>query len=40
MRFPSVQHAMAWHRDPDYIELSKIRHRTAHANLVVVDGIA
>ncbi|MDA7428092.1 DUF1330 domain-containing protein [Primorskyibacter aestuariivivens] len=40
MRFPSVAHAKAWHSDPDYVELAKIRHRTARTNLVVVDGIA
>jgi uncharacterized protein (DUF1330 family) len=40
MRFPSVAHAKAWHDDPDYKELAEIRHRTASANLVVIDGIA
>ena len=40
MRFPSVEGAKAWHTDPEYTELSKIRHRTASANLVVVGGIA
>ena len=40
MRFPSVEDARAWHSDPEYVELAKIRHRTARANLVVVDGIA
>lgn len=40
MRFPSVEHAKAWHSDPEYVELAKIRHRTASANLVVVGGIA
>ena len=40
MKFPSVEHAKAWHDDPDYKALAKIRHRTASANLVVIDGIA
>jgi len=40
MRFPSVKDAKAWHDDPDYAELVKIRHQTASTNLVVVDGIA
>ena len=40
MRFPSVRDAKAWHDDPDYAELAKIRHQTASTNLVVVDGIA
>ncbi|MGG7643562.1 DUF1330 domain-containing protein [Rhodovulum sp. YNF3179] len=39
MRFRSVQDAKAWHADPEYVELTKIRHRTARTNLVVVDGI-
>ncbi|WP_375254674.1 DUF1330 domain-containing protein [Yoonia sp.] len=39
MRFPSVQDAKAWHDDPDYQELAKIRKRTAATNLVVIDGI-
>jgi uncharacterized protein (DUF1330 family) len=40
MRFPSIRKARAWHTDPDYVELAKIRHETASANLVVIDGIA
>ena len=40
MRFPSVEDAKAWHEDPDYKDLAKIRHRTASANLVVINGIA
>jgi uncharacterized protein (DUF1330 family) len=39
MRFPSVENARAWHNDPDYVELAKIRHQTATTNLVVIDGI-
>ena len=39
MRFPSVEHAKAWHRDPEYVELASIRHSTARTNLIVVDGI-
>lgn len=40
MRFPSVEAAKAWHEDPEYRDLTKIRHRTAKTNLVVVEGIA
>ena len=40
MRFLSVEHAKAWHADPDYVALAEIRHRTARTNLVLVDGIA
>lgn len=39
MRFPDVAAARAWHSDPEYRELSRIRHRTAEANLVIVDGL-
>lgn len=39
MKFPSVEAANAWHKDPEYRELSKIRHETADANLVIVQGI-
>ncbi|MEX0344426.1 MAG: DUF1330 domain-containing protein [Rhizobiaceae bacterium] len=39
MRFPSVEAARAWHSDPEYAELAKIRHATAEANLVVVVGL-
>ena len=40
MRFPSIEDAKAWHSDPEYVELAKIRYRTASANLAVVNGIA
>ncbi len=40
MRFPSVENARAWHNDPEYVEIAKIRHQTASTNLVVIDGIA
>ena len=40
MCFPSIEDAKAWHSDPEYAELAKIRHRTASTNLVVLDGIA
>ena len=39
LRFPSKQHAKAWYADPEYVELRKIRQRTARTNLVVVDGV-
>ena len=39
MRFPSLEHAQAWYDDPEYRTLSKIRHRTADANLVIVEGL-
>lgn len=39
MRFPNVEAARAWYADPEYQALCEIRHRTADANLVIVDGI-
>ena len=39
MRFPSVEHAHEWHRDPEYLELAKHRHRSAETNLVLVEGL-
>ncbi|WP_170422735.1 DUF1330 domain-containing protein [Ruegeria arenilitoris] len=39
MEFPSIEAAKAWKDDPDYIELAKIRHRTATANMVLVEGL-
>ena len=39
MKFPSVGHAREWYKDPDYRKLAEHRHRSAKANLVLVDGI-
>jgi len=39
MQFPDRAAAEAWHDDPEYIELAKIRHATARTNLVLIDGI-
>ena len=39
MSFPSLEAAHAWHNDPDYQELAKIRHATAETNLVIVEGL-
>ena len=40
MKFPSVDAAQAWYNDPDYKSLAEHRHRSAQANLVLVEGIA
>ena len=40
MRFPTLKNAKAWHSDPEYVELARIRHQTASTNLVVIEGIA
>ena len=39
MKFPSLDHARRWHADPDYQALAEHRHRSARANLVLVEGI-
>ena len=39
MKFPSVAKAQEWHHDPEYIKLAVHRHRSAKANLVLVDGV-
>ena len=39
LQFPSAQHARAWYEDPEYVELRKIRQRTARTNLVLLHGI-
>ena len=40
MRFPSAEAAHRWHADPDYQTLAEHRRRAAHANLVLVQGLA
>ena len=39
MRFPSVEAARAWCDDRDYQSLAEHRHRSAKANLVIVEGL-
>ena len=39
MKFPSLDQARRWHADPDYRALAEHRHRSARANLVLVEGI-
>ncbi len=39
MRFPDRDSALAWHSDPDYRALAEHRHRSAAANLVLVEGL-
>ena len=39
MKFPSLEAARQWHADPDYQALAAHRHRSAHANLVLVEGL-
>ena len=39
MKFPSVEKARQWYEDPDYQSLARHRHRSAVANLALVEGI-
>ena len=39
MRFPDRAAAEAWHADPEYRELTKLRHAAARTNLAIVDGL-
>lgn len=39
MRFPDRARALAWYQDPDYRALAAFRHRSAAANLVLVEGL-
>ncbi len=40
MKFPSIEKAQAWYRDPEYNALAKHRYRSTHANLVLVNGVS
>jgi uncharacterized protein (DUF1330 family) len=39
MKFPSLEHARSWYADPDYKALAEHRHKSAEANLVLVEGL-
>ena len=39
LKFPSAERAKAWLNSPEYAEPRKMRHRTAKANLIVVEGV-
>jgi uncharacterized protein (DUF1330 family) len=40
MKFPNLEQARCWHEDPDYQALAEHRHRSAQANLVLVEGVS
>ena len=40
MHFPSIEAAQAWCDDPEYQALAEHRHRSARANLVIVEGMS
>ena len=39
VEFPSLEAATAWVRSESYARVSAIRHQTAEAQLVIVDGV-
>ena len=38
IEFPSMEHAKAWHSDPEYAPLIKLRQTGSKLDLVVVEG--
>ncbi len=38
LEFPSVERAKAWWSSTEYAQAKKIRHRSAHTNMIVVEG--
>ena len=39
IEFPSMDQAKAWHSDPDYAPMIKLRQTGADAELMVVEGV-
>ena len=39
IEFPSMDEAKAWHNDPDYAPLIKLRQTGADAEIMVVEGV-
>ena len=39
LEFPSMEHAKAWHNDPEYAPLIKLRQSGCDAELVLVEGV-
>jgi uncharacterized protein (DUF1330 family) len=39
VEFESVARVKAWLASPEYRALQEVRHRTAHTNAVIVDGL-
>jgi uncharacterized protein (DUF1330 family) len=38
LQFESVEQARAWLDSPDYAPVKKLRHQSAHTNMVVIEG--
>lgn len=39
LRFPDRNAALAFLNDPEYLPLKEIRHRVAHTDLLLVEGV-
>ena len=39
LEFPSVENAKAWWSSEEYAPAKKLRHETAHSELIVVEGL-
>jgi uncharacterized protein (DUF1330 family) len=39
LEFPSLERAQAWYDSPEYQEAKALRHATASADLLMVDGL-
>ena len=39
IEFPSIDKAKAWHSDPDYAPMIKLRQTGADAEIMVVEGV-
>ncbi len=39
LQFDSVERAREWLNSPEYSEVKKLRHRYAHSNMVVIEGL-
>jgi uncharacterized protein (DUF1330 family) len=38
IEFPSMEHARAWHNDPEYAPFIKLRQAGSHLDLMLVEG--
>lgn len=39
LEFPSVEQARAWVDSPEYAHIKKLRHQSAHSEMVVIAGV-
>jgi uncharacterized protein (DUF1330 family) len=39
LEFPSRQASLAWHQSEEYVEIKKLRERSAQATIYIVDGL-